>query len=467
MEGVRTIFNLWIVAVHTMGMFTFAIYTGKPAMPEALEEINTSRWKSLAYGMNVQVDVFFMLSGFLLSWSCLKQDYFTSSLQADFIKMMLKRLFRLWPAILVAIAVTYLLGDMHSGDWRTMLRALLFPISAHQPIAFIVNWSARVDLQCSLVLFLTIAVMSRLKVLTLRGGLVAALLSITPKLVAFALDRHSVSYITIKRLCIAADDNIPVYMTVERQQYFCNFYPLATQHYCAFTQAITDFRKQVLQNDMFPFHQRLAPFFIGLVLALALQAAFKQAQPRISSMAQSMHSLYLIFAGFTAFAPAVVAVLSGGQKTIPLQPGEQPDIRADFFVTVLHRPLYSVAIAYLLYRCLLPVDHPLKLVRLSSVLSNPLLKSLGIFSFGIYTIHLKVLMEIAYRYLPMTTLHQLFGDAHAIKFLVWLGAVYGVSLGIAFCTHHLVEKPFGKYIAQPLLNKLKDFLGEKKKDKQG
>lgn len=472
MEGVRTIFSFWIVALHTVTLFCFLTYTGKADNLELLDTLPSTLWVAISLGMGLQVDVFFMLSGFLMSWNLLRKGQSKGSLQVDFIMLMLKRLLRLWPAVLVSMVLMVVLGDMFSDDWWVMLRALSFPKEVSQPSAFTVNWSTGVDLKCSVFLFLTVIALQRMNALTVGGSMLAALLSLLPKVVLFAQGRHLVSYILIGRSGNPADAFVPIFMSEERQRYFCDseLYPAAAQHYCAFIEGPSLVKQTVLANDYFSFHQRMTPFFIGLVLAVALHAADTGGEEgRLRAkrwLKQAWHGLCLLLAVLFALFPVILAFLTSGKKVVPLAPGVLPKISVDFIITALNRPIYSAALAYLLYRCLLPADHPQHLRWLNALLSSPVLKGLGIFSYGVYTIHMKILVDMAYRYLPLGELDGVCGDSAFCKFLVWLGATYGVSLGIAVCTHYAVEKPFHKHVSQPLLRAVGGLLGEKKEKEQ-
>eukprot|EP01039_Chlorochromonas_danica_P011478 gene11478-12842_t len=458
-EGVRVIFTFWIVSLHVCGMVKWLFYAGNPPRPDSLIYLSTSTWSVFAQGQGVHVEVFFMLSGFLLTHNLLQKDkgYITedSSPVCDLVMLLARRLLRLWPALLVAIGLTYYLGDYHD-DWWTLVKTLTFPLNPHQPMAFVVNWSSRVDIQCSIVLFLVFYLLKRTKTLNFTSSCLITILSVIPKCYDFFFHRELVSYVSLK---MTTDDNryLPVSMHRDRQNYY-----ISQGLQLSFVHDTSDLLRGVLTHDYLVYYKRITPFFIGMTLAIALRLQQQQEQQQssppsfpsphaiqdeihqaaaittttttatdhhhhpstpmlvwYSSLVSLWHSVCLFLSVVVVLSPAVLSLAINDKPALSLPPGQFPPFLLDFFFSVFYRSIYALGMAYCLYRCLLPPGHPLQLLTMSKLLSTTWpLKTVAVYSYAIYTIHMRVMMDVILKILPLSLLDTIFGrEAVFVKFL--------------------------------------------------
>lgn len=471
-DGIRSILSFWVVACHVVSLAIYFVYVGSPQQPDKLAYLSSAWWTFLAMGLGYQVDVFFMVSGFLTTWSLLTKQSHYSGKPRDLLMLVLRRLFRLWPVIIIAIIGTYFLGDLNSSNWTVLLSTLSFPINRSLPQAFGVNWSNRVDLLCTVILFVVFAIMKRNHWLTMPGAVGAVLLSLTPKVVRFAVSRELVSYLAVRMSGNPSDLFMPVYMTLERQQYYSEvLYP--GQMVFAISEDPSPLKQMLMKHEYLVYHQRITPFFIGMVLALALQRARGVSVDARGVVNKLVHGVFMVFSLLITLQPLVLPLLTkkNSAKTT-LLPGQLPPIGMDVFVSVINRPLYATAFAYLLFRCMLPVSHALHMHWLNTLLTSRILQALSVYSFSIYSLHMKVMMEIMWRYLPPRWLAQVFGSEACflpIAFTVLL--TYFVSLALAMVVYHWIEEPVAKKVAGPLLRWIDDnclvyLRGDKKKEKK-
>jgi peptidoglycan/LPS O-acetylase OafA/YrhL len=448
-EGLRSLLSFWVVACHACTLSIFFVYAGTPQNSSLLSYMSNSLWTSFAIGLGYQVDVFFMISGFLTSWSLLNQEKgrFTGSIIRDVVLLVFRRLLRLWPAVVVMIIVTYLLGDLYSDNFSVLLSTLTFPISRRLPIAFCVNWSTRVDLQCTVVLFGVFTVMHHFRLLTFSSSVFIACLSMVPKFWRFVTSRSLVSYLSPRYSGNAGDIFLPVLMTAERQEYYTNtLYP--GRFDLNIFEDTSPLKQQLMRYEYTVWHQRITPFFIGLVLAIAIKQTL--VKPNKSKLfGKILHGFLLGFSLLITLQSLLLPLL---KSKAPIQPGDKPPYATDFYVSVLSRPFFALGFAYILYRCLIPSTHTLHCQWLNRVLNLPLLQKLSLYSYGIYTIHFKVLIEVMWRYFPPKVLHAMFGtQASFAPFLFCLLLAYTLSLLCAMAMYHLIELPVQQTIAQPLL----------------
>jgi hypothetical protein len=313
--------------------------------------------------------------------------------------------------------------------------------------------------------------------------MLATLVSFLPKLYRFLTYVPRISYMKLKNTGL--DLMVPAYMVQERLDFHHDvLYPGR----CPDLQQATNspLKLYVMRSDYVVFHQRITPFFIGMVLGLlifeeterrrkAQEAGTSVAAPRLSVLSRLLHFVYLALSVFMASTPLLLSLFG---ERLSLEQLQEQSRRAkdpaymttelpfvpDLFVSVLNRPLYAAAWAYLLYRLLLPSDHPLSLaapwqVRLMSWRG---FHWLAVYSSGLYSAHMKVMMDLLWGLLPPA----FFADwSLSSYFLVGLALVYSLSLALGALLVHFVERPLTDLLCQPLLRGLERLLYPSK-DKQ-
>jgi len=216
-DGLRSILSFWVVSCHVISLTLYMVYAGSPQQPEKLEYMATSWWTFLALGLGYQVDVFFMISGFLTSWSFLhKKSHYSGSVARDLIALVVRRVLRLWPMVIIQMLVSYMSRDYNGDNFSLLLSCLTFPISAHLPIVFGVQWSTRVDIIGTLLLYAVFACMDKLGLKTLSISAVVAVISFIPNVWRFLDDdfRKYVSFLALRLSGNRGDGFMPLYMTL-------------------------------------------------------------------------------------------------------------------------------------------------------------------------------------------------------------------------------------------------------------
>lgn len=478
-DGLRTLLSLWVVACHTCGMIQFFTFYQSPENPQQIYEVYNGWWPSIALGLGFQVDIFFLISGFLTSLSLLKAFHKPSKstnqstqplnsyqlinkeyswiqkvvwLSKETLFFLFKRLLRLWPATLAAIIITILVGDYQSNNIPLLFSLFSYPLERNLPSAFTVQWSNRVDLECTIVLFIIIHLYFFFFQINPWTILMTIVFSLLPKYWRFMTFQPRLSYVQLKTCGNIAEILNPPYMITERHEYFDQIlYPNAfqAQRYASVGPLLTN----LFTYDYKILHQRITPFFVGLFLACLLYQQQnkvlsettndKSKQPsKLSSFLNNLKHLIALIVSVLILCQPILIGWGNFQKLkkepftmerfqMLSQPKPDPSFVTDFYISVLNRTCYASSLAYMFYRILLPKQHKLSFSWLNQWLSQTWLVSLSKYSYALYVIHMKVMMEIMWRYLPFDYLNKVFlpvGTPLFYHFLIYLGLTYVCSL---------------------------------------
>ncbi|AKV01378.1 acyltransferase 3 [Labilithrix luteola] len=114
LDGLRALSILWVVVFH-------AAWYASPFVPiPAYVALLESRWMVPVWRGDFGVDVFFVLSGFLIAGLLIDERERTGHL--DLTRFYWRRLLRLWPALLLAAVLNVaLIGDHSSMVWANLL----------------------------------------------------------------------------------------------------------------------------------------------------------------------------------------------------------------------------------------------------------------------------------------------------------------------------------------------------------
>jgi peptidoglycan/LPS O-acetylase OafA/YrhL len=206
-------------------------------------------------------------------------------------------------------------------------------------------------------------------------------------------------------------------------------------------------------------HQRWSPAFVGFAVAVALRAAYRSYQSSQGKAGSSGVAAVLLKVLYrvTAFLALVVSILLAGLPILmALSPAtaevrekvlSNPPIEADFVVSVLGRTLNAVGWGYIMYRCLLPKGHVLRLNYLAALLELPLFQYIGRHTYCIYMLHFMIVHFFFFSLLSPSRMEALVGptsvDTQISEFLLrWLSS-YAVTL--------LLSIPIVRFVEQPLL----------------
>ncbi|MBI4951622.1 MAG: acyltransferase [Myxococcales bacterium] len=138
LDGLRALSILWVVVFHA------AWYAGRHVPFETYAGLVTSPWMLPVWRGDFAVDVFFVLSGFLIAGLLIDERAGTGRLRLPLFYV--RRLVRLWPALVVAVGVEVLVFD----DNSSMVWANLLYVSNFVPIlqaAMGWTWSLAIEEQ--------------------------------------------------------------------------------------------------------------------------------------------------------------------------------------------------------------------------------------------------------------------------------------------------------------------------------
>ncbi|MGD0525725.1 MAG: acyltransferase [Polyangiaceae bacterium] len=142
LDGLRALSILWVVLFHAGWYGAFHI------PPEKYGALLVAPWMLLAWRGDFGVDVFFVLSGFLIAGMLIDEQARTGRIQLGLFYG--RRLLRLWPALGVAVLADAIIV----GDHADMAWANLFYVSNFVPIADAAmgwTWSLAIEEQFYLV----------------------------------------------------------------------------------------------------------------------------------------------------------------------------------------------------------------------------------------------------------------------------------------------------------------------------
>jgi peptidoglycan/LPS O-acetylase OafA/YrhL len=456
-EGLRTLFNLWIVALHqhVVQKCFLAVYS----RIDLLEHLSASVWPGIVLGNSYQVDVFFMLSAFLFTWSMIRpseSEAGSSGLLSSLRKLVLfvvKRVLRLWPVLIAVLALAAAVNDYGARDVAAVFKSLLIPRHFEEiPQAVVPGWSNRTDVECCVALFLLITVLQRLGWLNPLTALASLPLSLVPKALRFLADPDTFSYMRLAADVLTTAITIPQV----RQEYYRDV--LYKGQVPWFNSLDTIPRMTPLfVGEYSVAHQRCSPAFVGFAVAVCLQSAHRYYElgKGRAGVSTAFDTLMKALSRLISFFALLVSILLAGMPILmALNPAtaevrstvlSNPPIEADFVVSVLGRTLNAVGWGYLLYRCLLPKRHPLRLNYLASFLELPVFQYIGRHTYCIYMLHFMVVHFVAFSFLSPGRMEAIVGPLSAetllSEFLLrWL-ASYAITLLLAIPIVTFVEQP--------------------------
>jgi peptidoglycan/LPS O-acetylase OafA/YrhL len=204
-------------------------------------------------------------------------------------------------------------------------------------------------------------------------------------------------------------------------------------------------------------HQRWSPAFVGFAVAVALYGSCKRHEqrkkqtPATGLAATTLRVVYrvasfvlLVFSILLAALPVLMA-LSPPTEEVRTTVLANPPIEADFFVSVLGRTLNSCGWGYLLYRCLLPRGHVLRLNYLAAFFELPVFQFTGRHTYCIYMLHFLVLHFINFSVLSPPRMEALLGpmsaDTLCTEFALRLAAGYAITFALSAVIVRFVEQP--------------------------
>lgn len=446
-DGLRTVVHVSLVALHASMLVTGHL----PSTGTLWNSFKNNYFYSFAQAGGIQVDIMFTISAFLLVSSLLKSidsnGKSSSNAINDLISFTWKRVARLLPTIIVVSFMGLLLGDdwapsngstdgvpywkIFAATWTFILNYL--PVEAYGSFTLSLCWSCCVDIQAHIAIYLLFHTM---KLIVKPASSVA--FASTIRWVFFLLVVTSIAiraYVfdkdTINIFLLGQNSHFGLLMTDTSYKWFQSTYSHVWR-------ATNDFAgaSHIYFNNMYsPFHTRFGPFAVGAFLACNVNIAN-------NTKASKMNIVGFILCWFFTLQSIVTLVF----PCLPPAPGDVPVI-GQHIATAAIRTFASMAISFLMYRCLLSPQHPWHFSLLNNIFSLSVLKPFARLSYCSYLVHFRVLIELCYQpsikaFLLNGTTAELTTVDGWIEFmhkLFALGLV--VSFAAAFILYKTIEEP--------------------------
>jgi len=444
LDGLRGVLHLSLVALHVCMMATAHV----PAEGAVWIAISSSSLYSLFQLGGIQVDGFFMISGFLIVRKLLDDNSYKPLVHLH----VLNRLLRLWPCVGFVLFVNiFILGDFEEVyQLRTFILNMLFVFNyAFESItlSLAILWSTCVDLQFGVVLAIVMD--------TVRRSDPANVLPNATKVFGFLLIvslwiRYLNFHPEYGNLVRLGDLNhygrtqtggvfyeLGLSETYKRKdlknsyKYLADTYNhtwlIPKKEYFDDWVAISLYVRRIYM----PTHTRFGPIVVG-----ALVACFEK-------------YLDANIGRFSTWKWPVVA-WAISQLLLPCIPqgGSSADVipmEAQIFITVALRTLSAFALGVLMLSSIVPRQSSWYIGFFDWLFNIPVLRAIGKLSFCSYLIHFRVIQELTFRYFKPSFDFTTGISQARTAFEIYICQLYALSLLISlllsYLLHHLVELP--------------------------
>lgn len=149
-EGIRSIYAVWVILVH---IFMHSGFLASRRGAEYLRLHKTFILPRLGSLLGLQVDVFFLLSGFLFTLQY-RKSFKKYSLFGGVVYTIMKKFFRIAPIASVVFGLSYLSNDYNADKLSYLIGILTFDLRyvRHGPVALGPSWSNSVDVNACVIL---------------------------------------------------------------------------------------------------------------------------------------------------------------------------------------------------------------------------------------------------------------------------------------------------------------------------
>jgi len=453
-DGFRAVVHVSLIALHS------AMLTSGHLPSEGPVWLGVK--KNLIYTFfqagGTQVDLMFMLSGYLLVHKMLN-EHADGRPSLSTIEFGFRRALRFIPPLIAVSIIGVVLGDTwdgasERGEVPAIGRILSF-------LAFVANyippsvvgcftlslcWSCCVDLHAGILLSFIIGLGKAGLKKTKTDGLT----------LAFRL-RWVFLALTIASMAIRALLFEPNSLNLFRLGQYSHFGLLQTdisyswiqgfyKHTWLTKNTAVDLAQGYLEKMYNPTHTRIGPFFVGGVVACNVFLAVRSPPKSKTFIGVAFSWLFTLQALVTLVLPC-------------LPPEDDVPMVGQWIATAAVRTLSSAAAGFLLYRALVPAEHGWHWKMFSSVLSNKIFSPIATLSYCSYLVHFRLLMELCFRRdlhafvlsLPPHTGAAAGSAKQYIEFIPKLFVLGFIgSMAASFVLYNLVEKPCAKAISRLL-----------------
>eukprot|EP01063_Lacrimia_lanifica_P003803 TRINITY_DN12079_c0_g1_i9.p1 TRINITY_DN12079_c0_g1~~TRINITY_DN12079_c0_g1_i9.p1 ORF type:complete len:450 (+),score=143.55 TRINITY_DN12079_c0_g1_i9:75-1424(+) len=430
-EGVRAVLHLSLVALHAAMTTTAHL----PRVGAAWEGWQQSGVVAAMNGGGAQVDVFLVVSAYLLATKLLRESAAPAAERSGVAVFVWRRAVRMVPAMAAVCAAGYCYGD----DWESSpIGALprfaatlcfvqnLLPVEHAASLTTGALWSNSLDMQCGVALFGLVALV---RWGGGAGGAAAAARRLRYPLVALVGAAFTPDGMNL--LLLGKHSHYGALQSDTSYLWLAEKY----NHTWATPNDAHAVSHAYINGMYNPPWMRFGPFAVGALLACQVtlaQAGGGAGTPRWAVWAAT---------GW-AVAQLLMVCLPPGPDDLPM--AVQQGITAGL------RVLVAAAAAVLLYRVLVPAGHPWAAPALRAALSHRALAPVAAASYASYCFHFRILEWLALAPgSPLAPLRPNAAAADVAPALVFAAALAaagaGVSLAVASAFHHAVERPLGRW----------------------
>lgn len=436
--GFRAIVHLSLIALHSAMLTTAHLPSSGPEWTDVKSNI-------IYTGMQaggVQVDLLFMLSGFLLSYK-----YLVSSLKGrgkpSLVNYIVSRALRLLPPVIAVSGLGLLMGDTWDIDkddptyapiWMRLFSMYSFvlnyvPAGLYGSFTLSLCWSLCVDMHSGALITLFVSALKRVTGRVDAHHLrivffVWLVVSLATR--AFLFEENSLNIFRLGQY-----SHFGLLMTDNSRKWIEQRF----SHTWLTPNSAKALAQTYIDNMYNPTHTRYGPFAVGGILGCNLYLA--TLSPGRGGGKAGSSWLYRAIGWFwTINAVTMLA--------IPCLPSDDnAPIEAQFFATAALRTIAAASGAFLLYTALVPADHGWSWRLLSKLLASPYLAPIAELSYCSYLLHFRVLMELCLSHTTRDLLSWGLERGDWVSFMPRLFVAGTVaSLALAFFLHNAVERPF-------------------------
>lgn len=342
-----------------------------------------------------QVDIMFMLSGYLLVDKLLNDAQAKRS-SASVFEFTVRRALRFIPALLCVSLLGWLVGDVWDGaEGRNEVPALGRIAAA---LAFIVNylppayvgsftlslfWSCCVDLQAGMLIVLLVGAVRGSAGSSSTGVALAyrlrwLFLALTAASLAIRASLFEVNTLNLFKL--GKLSHFGLLMTDLSYGWVRDTY----SHVWLTKNTAVEMAQGYLVHMYNPTHTRIGPVFVGAVVACNVFLAWRQPPPSATSLGR----LFAWLATLQAVAVLVVPCLP---------PADEVPVIGQHIATAALRTFAACAAGLLLYRARVPPSHAWHWAGLEAFLSLRVFRPVAVLSYCSYLVHFRILMEVNFR----------------------------------------------------------------------
>jgi len=429
-DGFRSIANLSIILLHLVAIFSAFL------LPYPHNEWNEFLM-SLAFALNnlmsYSIEIFFMLSGFLLTYKLIiqwKKNIINPELylRKEYPISILKRALRFWPGIFLSMLILLIFGEprypnsgysfeffRHLNIWMFFQNYIDFE---YWYITLAPLWSISLDIQAHIILPLLLYLFNlNRKLISVSNCLFLLLLvSIIRNMIVFnpvTMSTLSISY-RYPSLPLLSPDHFNHWRETNYNLTFSSNY-------------LEDNPATLFMHKMYlPLEARFGSFIIGGMLAIKLLESSNDNN-------KSSKLKKFLFFGLIFFQ--ILTMIQRSNLSVP----------HDLVITLVvasSRQLFTIGQAFILFTALCPNSHPYHSPWIKKFLSLSIWIPISKLSYFVYLIHWRISFELIYG----QSLRFLTKYSVTYAALICLPIILFISQFISCIWYVLVEKPIERAI---------------------